>query len=59
MNKLAEEIQKSSGDINSMVQRLSAEHEGKLQQRENALLVREQALADRKRAFNEKRTLLE
>jgi len=28
MNKLAEEVSKSSGDINSMVQKLSAEQEG-------------------------------
>ena len=34
MNKLAEEIQKSSGDINSMVQKLSAEQEGELRLRE-------------------------
>ena len=59
MNKLAEEIQKSSGDINSMVQRLSAEQEGELRLREQQIIIREQNLAERRRAFNEKKLHLE
>jgi len=41
MNKLAEEVSKSSGDINSMVQKLSAEQEGQLRQRESLILQKE------------------
>ena len=59
MNKLAEEIQKSSGDINSMVQKLSAEQEGELRLREQQITIREQNLAERKRVFNEKKLNIE
>jgi len=59
MNKLAEEVSKSSGDINSMVQKLSAEQEGQLRAREAAILQKEQSLAERRRVFQEKRIQLE
>ena len=55
MNKLAEEVSKSSGDINSMIQKLSAEQEGQLRQRESIILAKEQNLAERRRIFEEKR----
>lgn len=41
MNSLAEEISKSSGSINTLVQRLSATHEGDLKKREEDLQARE------------------
>ena len=41
MNALAEEISKSSGSINSIVQKISAEQEGELRRREDELNARE------------------
>ena len=55
MNKLAEQVSKSSGDINSMVHKLSAEQEGQLRQRESNILQKEQNLGERRRIFQEKR----
>jgi len=55
MNKLAEQVSKSSGDINSMVHKLSAEQEGQLRQREQTIQQKEQTLAERRRVFQERR----
>jgi hypothetical protein len=41
MNSLAEEISKSSGNINTLVQRLSATNEGEIKKREEDLAARE------------------
>lgn len=59
MNKLAEEVNKSSGDINSMVHKLSAEQEGQLRQREANIQQKETALAERRRVFQDKRIQLD
>ena len=59
MNALAEDISKSSGDINSLVQRLSAQQEGELQRREHDLNLRETALADKKRTQADRKLQLE
>ncbi len=59
MNALAEDISKSSGDINSLVQRLSAQQEGELQRREHDLNIRETALADKKRIQADRKLQLE
>jgi len=49
MNSLAEEISKSSGSINSLVHKMSAEQEGELRRREDEINAREAALAERRR----------
>ena len=59
MNSLAEEISKSSGSINTLVQRLSATHEGDLKKREEDLQAREQALAEQKRLLADRKAQLE
>lgn len=59
MNKLAEQVGKSSGDINSMIHKISAEQEGQLRQRESNILQKEQNLAERRRVFQEKRLQLD
>ena len=59
MNSLAEEISKSSGNINSLVHKLSHQQESELQKREDQLLQREQALNDQKRGLADRKLQLE
>lgn len=49
MQSLQKELAKSSGSINSLLHRLSAQKEGELGAREDALGVREAGLAERTR----------
>ena len=59
INSLAEEINKSSGDIGSLVSRLSTKHEGALKRREDDLAIRNNALADRRRQLASKKLEIE
>lgn len=59
MNSLAEDIQTSSGNINSLVHKLSAQQEGELLKREQALQQREIKLQEKKQAIADRKLQME
>lgn len=59
MNSLAEEISASSGNINSLVHKLSSQQEGELAKREQDLSQRDQSIQDKKRTIADRKLQLE
>lgn len=59
MNSLADEISKSSGNINTLVHRLTAQHEGELKKREEDINMRELALNEKRRQLKDKKAQIE
>ena len=59
MNSFAQDIQKSSGSINQLVNKMSAEQEGDLKRREDELLRKEKAYQDKKKMLAERRQQIE
>jgi hypothetical protein len=59
LNTFAQEISKSSGNISSLVQKLSSERESDLKRREDDILRRESELQERKKKVAEKRAQME
>ena len=55
LNTFAQEISKSSGNINSLVSRLSQERESELRRREEMLADREKLFQERKKKLAERK----
>ena len=56
MNLFAEEISKSSGNINSLVQKIQVEQEGYIKVREDEVRQKEKELKEKSRQLAERRT---
>ena len=59
LNHFQKELQKSSGNINSLVAQLSAEREGEVKRREEALTGKEREIEQRRARIQERRMEME
>ncbi len=59
LNHFQKDLQKSSGSINSLVAQLSAEREGEVRRREEAVGAREREIEERRKRIGERRVEME